>query len=49
MDFGNILKRQPAKTSITKKVKVEDLFATSGAGSINNKTHIDSDLNIVSY
>lgn len=49
MDFQNILKKSPTKNTPTKNTKVEDLFATSSATSINNKTHIDSDLNIISY
>jgi len=46
LDFMN--KWSDNNTS-TKKVKVEDLFTTWNSSSSNNKSRIDSDLNIVSY
>ncbi|MFK7779669.1 MAG: GspE/PulE family protein [Candidatus Gracilibacteria bacterium] len=49
MDIQKILNKLPVKMTTTKKVKVEDLFATTSGSSAINKTHIDSDLNIVSY
>ncbi|MCD5385295.1 GspE/PulE family protein [Candidatus Gracilibacteria bacterium] len=47
MDFGSFIKKSTAKSnnSSTKKVKVEDLFAIGNSAGINNKSHIDSDLN----
>jgi len=51
MDFWSLIKKSTAKAttgkSSTKKVKVEDLFATWSAGGINNKSHIESDLNVI--
>jgi len=49
MDIPNILKKWNVKKDSTKKVKVEDLFATWNTSSANDKSHIDSDLNIVWY
>ena len=50
MDFWSLIKKWTAKwnnkKSSTKKVKVEDLFATWNAWGINNKSHIESDLNV---
>ena len=48
MDFWSLIKKWHAKwntNTSTKKVKVEDLFATWNSNGINNKSHIDSDLN----
>ena len=49
MGIWEMLKNKVAKKSSSKKVKVEDLFSSSNSGSINNKSHIDSDLNITWY
>lgn len=49
MSISDFLKKWWTTNSSTKSVKVEDLFASSSSSSINNKSHIDSDLNIVSY
>lgn len=46
MSIWDLLKKWSIKKTSTKKVKVEDLFATWNSWSINNKAHIDSDLNI---
>jgi type IV pilus assembly protein PilB len=50
MDFWSLIKKTSAKSTkakaSTKKVKVEDLFATWSAWWVNNKSHIESDLNI---
>jgi type IV pilus assembly protein PilB len=51
MDFWSLIKRtsnkQKVSKSSTKKVKVEDLFATWNVGWINNKSNFDSDLNVI--
>lgn len=51
MNFSDFLKKSWLKLSSTKEtkkdIKVEDLFATSSIA--NNKSHVDSDLNINSY
>ena len=47
MSIWDMLKKSPVRKAPTKKVKVEDLFATSSNSWINNKSHIDSDLNVV--
>lgn len=49
MNISDFLKKWWTTSPSTKNVKVEDLFASSNQSSINNKSHIDSDLNIVSY
>lgn len=49
MDLGDIMKKIPSNKSSAKKVKVEDLFATSNSWHNSSKAHVDSDLNIMSY
>ena len=49
MNIWDFLNKWSAKNTTTKKVKVEDLFTTWGSSWINNKNHIDSDLNVVWY
>ncbi len=49
MNITDFLKKWWKIKSSTKNIKVEDLFATSNSNSSNNKWHIDSDLNIISY
>jgi len=50
MDIWSLFKKHSWKNATTKKVKVEDLFTTSNNSSdTNNKTHVDSDLNIAWY
>ena len=46
MGIWEILKRSTVKRTSTNKIKVEDLFSSSNSSAINNKSHIDSDLNI---
>ena len=48
MKIWEIIKNKTAKKASTKKVKVEDLFSTWGSG-VSNKSHIDSDLNVVGF
>jgi len=47
MTLSDLLKKSWLIKPSTKDVKVEDLFATSSVA--NNKSHVDSDLNISSY
>ncbi|MDD2871601.1 MAG: GspE/PulE family protein [Candidatus Gracilibacteria bacterium] len=49
MSISDFLKKGGTIKTSTKNVKVEDLFATSSSNGVNNKSHVDSDLNIVSY
>ncbi|MDP2091159.1 MAG: GspE/PulE family protein [Candidatus Gracilibacteria bacterium] len=49
MSISDFLKKGGTNNSSTKNVKVEDLFASSSQSGVNNKSHIDSDLNIRSY
>lgn len=49
MSIWDFLNKPTVKKTPTKNPKVEDLFSTSSSSSINNKSHIDSDLNIISY
>lgn len=49
MNIKDLLKKWPIKKTSTKKVKVEDLFSPTSSTWINNKSHIDSDLNVIWY
>ena len=49
MSISDFLKKWWVQKSSTKNTKVEDLFATSSWNWISNKSHIESDLNIISY
>ena len=48
MDLGDIMNKAKDKTPSTKKVQVEDLFATQSWGK-STKSNVDSDLNLWSY
>ncbi len=49
MDISNILRKWSANKFSAKKVKVEGLFSPWTWSEINNKSHFDSDLNILWY
>jgi len=49
MNISDLFNKWLKSKTSTKNTKVDDLFSTSNSNWINNKSHIDSDLNIVSY